>query len=116
MSAPNIINVTAIIGKSAMITVGTSPTTLVTNASNSNKVIKISQLLVTNVNTGNATVTVDLYRSSTAYRLAYNITVPVGATLDIISSHIYLEEGDLLRLTASSASYLEAIASIEEIS
>jgi hypothetical protein len=44
------------------------------------------------------------------------MTVPAGATLDIISNRIYLEEGDALRLTASSNSYLEAVASYEDIS
>jgi hypothetical protein len=44
------------------------------------------------------------------------MTVPAGATLDIISSRIYLEEGDALRLTASINSYLEGICSYEDIS
>jgi len=44
------------------------------------------------------------------------ITVPAGATLDILNKHIYIEEADTLRLTASSNSYIEAVASYEEIS
>jgi hypothetical protein len=59
---------------------------------------------------------VDIFRSSVAYDIAYLMTVPAGATLDIISNRIYLEEGDSLRLTASSNSYLDAVASYEDIS
>jgi hypothetical protein len=58
----------------------------------------------------------DLFRSSVAYRLGYLIVVPAASTLDVISKAFYLEEGDSLRLTASSASKLEALCSYEEIS
>jgi hypothetical protein len=117
MVAPNIISPTTINGKTAVLAITTSPTAIVTNGSGSNKVLKIDQLLITNVNgTANATVTVDLFRSSTAYDIAYLMTVPAGATLDIISSRIYLEEGDTLRLTASINSYLDGVCSYEDIS
>jgi hypothetical protein len=42
--------------------------------------------------------------------------VPADAALDILSNHIYLEEGDSLRLTASASGDLEAVCSYEEIS
>lgn len=117
MAAPNIVNVATITGKTAVMAVTTTATALITNSAASGKVLKVDELLVTNINgTTNATVNVDIYRSTTAYRIAYLMTVPAGATLDIISRLIYLEEGDALRLTASSNSYLEAVASYEEIS
>ena len=116
MAAPNIVNVSSILGKTAVMAVTTTPTAIVTN-SVANHVLKVDQILVTNINgTTNATVNVDLYRSTTAYRIAYLMTVPAGATLDILSRLMYLEEGDSLRLTASANSYLEAIASYEDIS
>lgn len=117
MAAPNIVNVATITGKTAVMAVTTTATALITNSAASGKVLKVDELLVTNINgTTNATVNVDIYRSTTAYRIAYLMTVPAGATLDIISRLIYLEEGDALRLTASSNSYLEAVASYEDIS
>ena len=64
----------------------------------------------------NAEITVDLYRSSTAYHIAKTVSVPADSTLDILSKAIYLEEGDALRLTANAASDLEAVCSYEEIS
>jgi hypothetical protein len=117
MAAPNLVNMTTLTGKTAVMAVTTTATALITNAAASGKVLKVDQLLVTNVNgTTNATVNVDIFRSSVAYDIAYLMTVPAGATLDIISNRIYLEEGDSLRLTASSNSYLDAVASYEDIS
>lgn len=117
MSAPNIVNVTTITGKTAVQAVGTSATAIVTNSASSNKVFKVNALYVSNVDgTNNANINVDLFRSSVAYHIAKTITVPADSTLDIISKPIYLEEGDALRLTASVASDLEAVCSFEEIS
>jgi hypothetical protein len=117
MAAPNIVNVATITGKTAVQAVGTSATAIVTNSASSGKVFKVNALLVSNVDgTNNADITVDLYRSSTAYHLAKTVVVPADATLDVLAKAIYLEEGDALRLTANAASDLEAICSYEEIS
>ena len=117
MAAPNIVGVTTITGKTAVQAVTTSATAIVTNSAASNKVFKVNALYISNIDgTNNADINVDIFRSSTAYRIAYTITVPADATLDIISKSIYLEEGDALRLTASANSRLEAVCSYEEIS
>lgn len=117
MAAPNIVNVTTIIGKTAVQAVTTSATAIVTNSAASGKVFKVNALYVSNVDgTNNADINVDLFRSSTAYHIARTVNVPADATLDIISKSIYLEEGDSLRLTASANSDLEAVCSYEEIS
>ncbi len=117
MAAPDIVDVSTIIGKTAVQVVGTSATAIVSNSAASGKVLKVNALYVSNVDGTTAyEITVDLFRSSTAYRLASTITVPADASLDIISKSIYLEEGDSLRLTANTASKLEAICSYEEIS
>ena len=116
MTAPNIVAVATISGKTAVQAVGTSATAIVTNSAGSGKVQKINALYVSNINTGAATVNVDVYRSTTAYRMAYTVSVPAASSLDLMAKSIYLEEGDSLRLTASSAGYLEAVCSYEEIS
>ena len=117
MAAPNIVNVSSITGKTAVQAVDTSATAIVTNSAASGKVYKINALYISNVDgSGNAEVTLDLFRSSTAYRLANTIVVPADATLDVISKAIYLEEGDSLRLTANATGDLEAVCSYEEIS
>ena len=117
MAAPNIVNVSTIIGKTAVQAVTTSATAIVTNSAASGKVFKVNALYVSNVDGTNAAdVNLDLYRSSTAYHIAKTVSVPADSTLDIISKSIYLEEGDSLRLTASANSDLEAVCSYEEIS
>jgi hypothetical protein len=116
MANPNIVNVTSIYGKTAVQAVGTSATAIVTNSSGSGKVLKVNALYVSNVDgTNNAEITVDLFRSSTAYKIASTVVVPADATLDVITKSFYLEEGDTLRLTASAAGDLEAVCSYEEI-
>ena len=128
MTAPNIVNVATITGKTAAATISTEAATaqdssnadktpLVINAASSGKVFKVNALYVSNVDgTNNAEISVALYRSSTAYHVAKTILVPTSTTLDIISKAFYLEEGDSLRLTANVASDLEAVCSYEEIS
>lgn len=117
MAAPNIVNVSAITGKTAVQVVTTTATAIVSNAANSNSVLKVNALYVANIDgTNNAEITVDILRSATAYRLAYTVVVPADAVLDVISKSIYLEEGDSLRLTANANTRLEAICSYEIIS
>jgi hypothetical protein len=43
------------------------------------------------------------------------MTVPAGATLDLMTKSIYLEEGDAIRMTASANSHLQGIVSFEEL-
>lgn len=117
MANPNIVNVATINGNTAVQAVGTSPTAIVTNSAASGKVYKVNLLIVSNIDgTNNAEVTVDLFRSSTAYHIAKTITVPADSSLDVLSKPLYLLEDDQLRLTANLTGDLEAVCSFEEIS
>ena len=119
MAAPNIVNVATITGKVAGAAATTSAAALVSNAASSGKVFKVNSLSVANIGAAAATITVDVYKNqTTAYRLAFTISVPVAATLVVISkdTSIYLEENDSLRITASANTSLEAVCSYEEIS
>jgi hypothetical protein len=117
MAAPNIVNVATITGKTAVQAVGTSATAIVTNSGGSNKVFKVNALYVANVDGSVvADITVDLFRSSTAFPIASTVQVPPDSTLDLMSKSIYLEEGDTLRCTASASGDLVAVCSYEEIS
>lgn len=119
MANPNIVNVSTISGKVSGAAATTSAAALVSNAASSGKILKINALSIANISGSAATITVDVYKNqSTAYRLAYTITVPVAATLVVISkdTSIYLEENDSLRVTASANTALEAVCSYEEIS
>lgn len=117
MTAPNIGGFTLMTGNTAVQLVGLTANAIVTNSSSSNQLYKVYSLTLCNVSASNVTATVDLYRSSVAYRLVANIIVPSTSSLSVISkdSGVYLNEGDTLRLTAGSASSIEAICSYEVV-
>lgn len=116
MAAPNIVNVTTIIGKSNVANVTNVATAIVTNSAASNKVFKVNALYISNVDGTNAAdINVQLFRNSVAYHIAKTISVPADATLDVISKSIYLEEGDSLRVSSNANNDIEAVCSFEEI-
>lgn len=119
MAAPNIVSVTNIVGKTNVLSVNTTPTSIVTNPGSSNSVYKINSLILSNINGSSATdISVDLNRGGTAYYLAYTISVPADSTLVAISKDagIYLEEGDSIRVVATSNAFISGICSYEVIS
>ena len=119
MANPNIVNVTDIRGRTAVQDVTTTASAIVTNSSGSNKIFKINSLTIANVDgTNSADITVDVFRSSASYDIAFTIAVPADSTLVVISkdTSIYLEEGDSLRCQASANGDLQAVCSYEEIS
>lgn len=118
MANPNIVNVTNIYGKTVGAALTTGSADIVTNPVSSGKVFKINAIYVANVDgVNNADATVAVYDASAAasYRLAYTVTVPADATLDVVSKNIYLEEGDKITALASAANDLEILVSYEEI-
>ena len=124
MAAPNIVNVTTIIGKSATVALAsTSATALVSNAASSGKVFKINMIQVANVDGTNACdVTVDMHSAASGGGTAYSLvsTASVGADSSLIaldkSTALYLEEDKSITATAGTANDLEVIVSYEEIS
>lgn len=119
MSAPNIVNVTTITGKTVGSSLGTSITDIVVNSLGSGKVFKINAIYVSNVN-GSASAQADVAfydnSSSALYRIGKAITIPANSVLDVLSKSIYLEEGDKIQALSGTANYLEIIISYEEIS
>lgn len=119
MANPNIVQVTNIYGNTAVQTVTTSATAIITNSAASGKIYKVNGIIVSNVDGSNsATLTVDLYRSSTPYRLINSVTIGINTAYTPIDKtlSLYLLEGDSIRLTANANSRLEAVATWEEIS
>ena len=117
MTAPNIVSVATITGKTDVLAATTTATAITTAATS--KLLKINSVIIANIDgTNDADITLDLFRSSTAYKIVSTVTVPADATLVAISkdSAIYLEEGDALRATASVDGDLQVICSYEIIS
>lgn len=119
MAAPNLVTVSNITGKTAVLAVTTTPTDIISNSAASGKVFKVNSLIIANIDGTNAAdITASVYRSSTEYKIVSTVTVPADATLIVLSREnaIYLEEGDSLRLTASANSDLSAVCSYDDIS
>lgn len=119
MANPNIVQVTNIYGNTAVQAVTTSATAIITNSAASGKIYKVNGIIVSNVDGANsATLTVDLYRGSTPYRLINGVTIGINTAYTPIDKtlSLYLLEGDQIRLTANANSRLEAVATWEEIS
>ncbi len=124
MAAPNIVNVSTIIGKSATVALSTtSQTTVLSNAASSNTVYKVNMIQVANIDgTSAADITVDVHSAAsgggTAYSLVSTVSVPADASLVVLDKNtaIYLEEDRSITATAGAANDLEVIISYEEIS
>ncbi len=119
MAAPNIVNVTSIVGKTVGAALTTSSADIVTNSSSSGKVLKVNAILVANVDgTNSATVTIGFYNAdnTTNYKIASTLEIPADASLDVLNKAIYLEEGDKITGLASASGDIEMIVSYEEIS
>jgi len=124
MAAPNIVNISAMYGKTAYLALSTNTlTSLLSNAAASGKVLKVNSITAANVNGTNSTsVTVRVYSAAalggTGYAVASTITVPANATLVIVdkNSPVYLEEDRSIGVTALTANDLNIVCSYEEIS
>ena len=124
MAAPNIVNVSTITGKTAVVNLSTTnATAVVSNAASSGKVFKINSLYVSNVDGVNpANITIGIYSEDdiggTATEIVKTVAVPADATVVVIdkNSSIYLEEDKSIGATASAANDLKVVCSYEEIS
>jgi len=124
MSAPNIVNVSSIIaGYIGLAPANSIANVLLNNSPGTNSVIKVNSLLVTNVTDSSVPVIVSLNNSATgagttSYRIAYNIYVPSGASLQLVDkgNFLYLTEDTSILVTSGTASALEYVAVYETIS
>ena len=124
MANPNIVNLTALYGKTEMINLTTiSATQVVSNASASGTVLKINSIYVANVDgTNSADITISMYSAAalggTAYPIVSTVSIPADSSLVVVerNSGIYITEDRSIGATASAANDLMIICSYEEIS
>lgn len=121
MSAPNLVNVTSLLGKTITLALTTSAATILNNAASSNKLLKVVSLYVSNVDgANNADATIGYYSQDdiggTQTKIAHTITVPADSTIVLVDKNapIYLEEDRSIGGLASANSDLEVICSFEE--
>lgn len=122
MAAPNIVNVTSIIaGTVGLSPTSTNPNILLSNQADSNSVIKVNSLVVTNVTDVVVATTVSINSSAagvgTNTRIAFNIFVPPNASLQLVDkgNFLYLVENRSIIVTSGVASGLDYVAVFETI-
>ena len=123
MANPNLVNVTNINGKTFGNVLTTSNAIIIANGSGSGNVLKINNIVVSNVDgTSAADVTIEYNTAAagtgTPYRLASTISVPADASLIVTdkSTSFYLEENTSIKGFASANSDLEVLISYEVLS
>jgi len=99
---------------------GTTSLTGLTPAANT--VNKVNSIIVSNVSGAAATITIGVsnnatYASGTPYYLAYQIAVPVGATLIVVdkTTPLYVTENQSVGVIVGTASALNIVASFEVV-
>lgn len=122
MANPNIVNVTSIYGNTSyLIPSGTGATTWTALTPATGTVNKIDNIVASNVTGSAVAVTVSVNSATggggTAYRIAYQISVPANASLIIIdkTTAIYLGESQSIVVTVGTGSAIELTSSYEAI-
>lgn len=122
MANPNIVAVTSIYGNTSyLVPTGTSATTWTALTPAVGTVNKIDNIVASNVTSSAANITVSINSATggggTAYRIAYQISIPANASLIVIdkTTAIYLGESQSIVVTSGTSSALECTASYEAI-
>ncbi len=103
--------------KNGYLDVTSSAQTIYTVPSSTEGIVK--SIRITNVNGTTAdAITCDIVDSSSGNsRIASTISVPADSSLELIEKEIFLEAGDIVKLTGNQSSgYIEALISVLEIS
>ena len=122
MAAVNIVNVTAIYGKTVSSNLtSTSATSVISNAANSSTVVKINVLNISNTTANAANITVNFNNAAAIAGTNFSIIttqIPANSTLSAIDKNApyYLEENQSIGCTAGTANALIVTASYEVIS
>jgi hypothetical protein len=121
MAAPNLLLPSTINGKTVAMVAPTSATNLLVNASSSNKLLRVTSIVVANVTGSAASITLQWFNAATggtAFHVAKTLTVPSNDRVTLVSADtpINLEENTRLSVTAGTASALEVVCSYEDIS
>jgi hypothetical protein len=122
MAAPDLNNPTKVEGKVVFTAcASTNAVTILSNGSASSACLRISSLMLANVDGTNAVdATVKLYNAATggtAYSVASTLNVPSDSTVVVIGrdNAIYLEEDRRIEVQASAADDLEVVCSYEAV-
>lgn len=122
MANPNIVNVTSIYGNTSyLIPTTTSATTWTALTPAAGTVNKVNNIVASNVTGSAVAVTVSINSATggggTAYRIAYQISVPANSSLIIVdkTTAIYVGESQSVVVTVGTSNAIELTASYEAL-
>ena len=117
MATPNLANIATITPKNAMGTLGdTNRTTMIDVPADT--AVRIDTILVANddgTNAADCTLEISNDNGSTYFKIASTISVPADSTLSMIDTPIYLDETDIIAITAGAANDLDYHVSYVEL-
>lgn len=118
MTAPNILTASTCTAKTTTLNIGTTLSTLITNAVSSNQVYKLNTVIVANGLSSVVTANVLLNRATGTTFLAGNVVIPNNASLVVLGKDtaLYLEENDTIQVNCNTASTVSFTCSYEVIS
>ena len=119
MANPNLANISAGYGRMAFQNATTLFSNIIANAADSNTLIKVNSLFVSNIDGSNtANISVNISNSNIGYSVITNASVPVQSTIIAISkdSSVYLEEGQYMQIKATANNSVQAVVSFDIIS
>jgi len=123
MANPNVGEPSFIYGNNAFLKGTTTPTAILSNPANSNKVYKVNTIFASCLSTGNTTqANLVLYTGAnltgTAYQIVGPIVLPPFATIVMadVTSAIYIKENQSLGFYAPDNNQIDVSVSWEEIS
>lgn len=118
MAAPNLLGTTTVTGKTALATLSTVTSNVITNGSSSNTVDKLNTIVLSNYSGSAVTANVMINRSATVYYVGGTVSIPANSTLVLLGkdTSLYLEEGDVLQANVSANTSVSMSASYELMS
>lgn len=116
MAEPDFLQLGSVLGKSHAVAVTSSSVSVLSNASSSNKLLKVGAIIAANKTSSAVTITVRLNKNGSDFSIAHGVSVPGNATIVVVAKDtpIYLEENDAIKLQASTNSALDAVIAYEE--
>lgn len=118
MAAPNLLSTTTVTGKTALATLSTVTSNVITNSASSSTVDKLNNVILSNYTASVVTANIMINRSSTLYYIGGTVSIPANSTLVLLGkdTSIYLEEGDVVQANVSANSSVSFTASYELMS
>jgi hypothetical protein len=118
MAVLNILTAANCVGKTYTTSLSSSTVTMLTNATNSNQLIKLNTIMVSNFSSNVVSTNVIYNRNTVLTYLAGNVVIPANSTLVVLGKDtpLYIEENDSIQSSCNVGSATSFTCSYELIS